>query len=127
MQQSKQWGTGLFVVVLTAAALIAVASLTPGISPAWAEDAPAGQKLFMDQKCQMCHSVEAAGIEAMTKSEKMKGPDLSDVADQHDAEWLAQYLKKETDIEGKKHMKAFSGSDEELQQLIDWFESLAAE
>lgn len=127
MKQSKEWGTGLFVVVLTAAALIAVASLTPGVSPAWAEEDHAGKTIFMDQKCQMCHGVEAAGIEAMTKSEKMKGPDLSDVADRHEAEWLMQYLKKETDIEGKKHMKAFSGSDEELQQLIDWFESLAAE
>lgn len=127
MTRNHGWGTGLLVLAATVVALIAVASLTPGLTPAYAEDADAGKKIFLAQKCNTCHGIEAAGIEAKIKSEKMMGPDLTKVAGERDAEWLAQYLKKEADLDGKKHSKAFTGSDEELQQLIDWFESLAAE
>jgi len=127
MTRNHGWGTGMLVLVATAAALITVASLTPGVTPAYAEDADAGQEIFLAQKCNTCHGVEAVGIEAKIKSEKMMGPDLTKVATERDAEWLAQYLKKEVDLDGKKHSKAFTGSDEELQALIDWFESLAAE
>lgn len=126
MTPKNGWGTGMVVIAAMAFALVAVASLTPGVAPAYAEDDP-GQAAFMAQKCNTCHSVEAVGIEAKVKSEKMKGPDLSKVATRHDAEWIAQYIKKEVDLDGKKHTKGFTGSDEELQAIIDWFEKLAAE
>jgi len=124
MTQSNGWGTGILVVAAAAVALFAVAFLTPGVDPAFADDAP-GQAVFMAQKCNTCHSVEAAGIEAKMKSEKMKGPDLTKVATEHDAEWITKFLHKEIDMNGKKHGKSFTGSDEELQQLLDWFQSMA--
>lgn len=125
MTQRNGWGTGILVVAAAAFALVAVALLTPGLEPVvYAEDAP-GQAVFMAQKCNTCHSVEAVGIEAKMKSEKMKGPDLTDVASRHDAEWITKYLNKEVDIDGKKHSKGFTGTDEELQQLLDWFKSMA--
>jgi cytochrome c551/c552 len=77
-----------------------------------------GKAVFEAQKCDLCHSVSSAGIEATTKSDKMKGPDLVNLT--HDAEWLTKYLKKEVDKDGKQHTKPFKGTDEELEALVDW-------
>lgn len=77
-----------------------------------------GKAIFLDQKCNMCHSVSTAGITATTKSEKMRGPDLINL--KHDAEFLGSYLRKTKDIDGKKHMKATTASDNDLSTLISW-------
>ncbi len=82
------------------------------------EKLPAGHQAFLDLKCNMCHSVPAAGIEAKTKSEKMKGADL--LAGEWDKDGLVQYIKQESEVDGEKHKKEFKGSDEELQALVDW-------
>lgn len=80
-----------------------------------------GKELFLAQKCNTCHSVSTAGIERTTKSEKMAAKDLVDL--DKDAAALTKYLKKETDLDGKKHGKAFTGSDEELGALIAWMQA----
>ena len=77
-----------------------------------------GKQIFLDQKCSMCHSVSTAGIEATTKSEKMKGPDLVNIKE--DAKTLSAYLKKTADLHGKKHAKEFKLCDADLKSLIDW-------
>lgn len=97
---------------LFSAPVLTVAAAQP------AEDGPDGEAIFLDQRCNLCHSVSSVGIEAKTSSEKMRGPDLVDL--DRDAEWLEGWLKKETEIDGEKHKKAFTGSDEELAALIDW-------
>lgn len=79
-----------------------------------------GKQIFLAQKCNMCHSISTAGIEATTKSEKMKGPDLVNL--KHDAKLLNGYLRKTADINGKKHTKGFTGTDEELGALIAWMQ-----
>ncbi|MGE0640667.1 MAG: cytochrome c [Thermoanaerobaculia bacterium] len=85
--------------------------------PAFAVD---GKEVFLAQKCNTCHSISTQGIEATTKSEKMKGPDLVDVVQAHEKSWIADFLHKKVDLEGKKHAKEFKGTDEELNALIDW-------
>ncbi len=80
----------------------------------------AGKKLFLDQKCNLCHSIPPAGIEAMTKSAAIKGPDLVNLTDKHDKEWVEKWLRLEETMNGKKHKKKFTGSDEELDTLVDW-------
>ena len=80
-----------------------------------------GKALFLAQKCNMCHSVSTAGIEATTKSEKMKGPDLVNV--KTEAKVLGDYLRKKADLKGKKHSKAFTGSDEELGAMLAWIQA----
>ena len=85
-----------------------------GSGPAMAD----GRAIFLDQKCNMCHDVSSAGITATTKSEKMKGPDLKGI--QRDADWVTKYLKKEVDLNGQKHKKAFTGNAAELKALVDW-------
>ncbi|HSS51066.1 MAG TPA: cytochrome c [Thermoanaerobaculia bacterium] len=80
--------------------------------------APDGKALFLAQKCNTCHNVPAAGIERTTKSEKMAGPDLVNI--KVDAATLAKVLKRQADVDGKKHPKEFKGSDEELNAVITW-------
>lgn len=79
-----------------------------------------GKQIFLAQKCNMCHTVSSAGIEATSKA--MKAPDLTGLASKQDAKLLTSYLRKSADINGKKHMKAFTGSDEELGALIAWLQ-----
>jgi cytochrome c5 len=102
--------------------VVAVLALAP---PTTASPLPAadgsmdGKAIFLAQKCDLCHSVSTAGIEA--KSKAMHAPDLVGVVTaEHDAAWIGKFLHKEADLDGKKHGKAFTGSDEELKTLISW-------
>jgi mono/diheme cytochrome c family protein len=91
-------------------------------SPAGAQEARKvldGKQVFLDQKCNMCHGVSAAGI---TATSKIKAADLTDVAAKLDAAWLGKYLRKQADSKGKQHTKAFTGSDEELGAMIAWLQ-----
>jgi cytochrome c5 len=81
-----------------------------------------GKQIFLAQKCNMCHDVSSAGITATTKSAKMKGPDITGAAPKRDAKLLNDYLRKKADVNGKKHVKQFTGSDEELGALIAWMQ-----
>jgi mono/diheme cytochrome c family protein len=81
-----------------------------------------GKQIFLAQKCNLCHSVSSAGIQATVKSEKMKGPDLTGVTPKMDARVLNDYLRKKAEIKGKKHGKEFTGSDEEIGALIAWLQ-----
>ena len=84
-----------------------------------------GQAAFTAQKCNMCHSVPQADIEAKMKSEKLKGPDLPAAA--RDAEWLTGFLKREVQLNGADHKKEFKGTDEELQAIAAWLGTLKSE
>ena len=109
-------------------ALVLGAGLSMGAGTAAGDEGevPAGQALFVDtHKCNMCHAVPAAGIEAKTKSESMKGADLGGQVDVELAT-LAAFLRKETERDGKEHKKEFKGTDEELQSILDWLGSLEA-
>lgn len=103
--------------------MLAIVYSGPGAAPAAAQGAKVldGKQIFLAQKCNLCHSVSPAGIEATTKSEKMKGPDLVGLS-KTDAKILNGYLRKTADIKGKKHVKQFTGSDEELGALIAWLQ-----
>lgn len=81
---------------------------------------PDGKKIFLAQKCNLCHSIEVAGIEATTKSEKLKGPDLAATPFIGSREDLAKFVRQTIQLDGKKHKKGFKGTDEELATLFDW-------
>lgn len=113
-------GIGTLVVV---ALVISLVWIAPVAKPVVAQegsgtDAGEGQKIFMAQKCNLCHAVSTVGIEAKTTSEKMKGPDLVGIS--KDAATLAPYLKGESELNGAKHKKKATCSDAELKTLIDW-------
>ncbi len=103
-------------------AVIGLALLAGG-----AQAAPDGKDVFLAQKCNTCHSVPAAGVEATVKIEKMKGPALPTASMATDVERQSHVVRQEELIDGKKHPKKFSGSDEELAALFGWLGQLAAE
>jgi mono/diheme cytochrome c family protein len=78
-----------------------------------------GKQIFLDQKCNMCHPVSSAGI---TPTSKIKAPDLAGLAFKEDPAWLTKFLKKEAEKNGKKHIKPFGASDEELGAVIAWLQ-----
>ena len=106
--------------------LLAVAFFAPPSIVGAAEE-PEGQAIFVDSKCNMCHAVPSAGIESKTQSEKMKGPDMTGAAARLDPDSLAKYLRKQEQLDGKDHKKEYKGSDEDLQTLIAWLQSLKDE
>lgn len=113
LKQGIVWTVGM-----TAVALAMTPLWTAGAAAG--DEGSSGQEIFLAMKCDMCHSVPTAGIEARTKSEKMKGPDLVDVASRHDAEWVAKFLRREVQLHDADHKKEFKGTDEELAALVDW-------
>jgi cbb3-type cytochrome oxidase cytochrome c subunit len=130
---------------LTTLGLVVAVALS---GTARAEDAkvPAGQKLFLDNKCNSCHSVSGAGIEKKSAeaaekatadkaaTEKTaatpthKAPDLSSIGTDQKADWMAKFLKKEVAAkDGKKHMKLWKGTDADLKTLTEWLGDQKAE
>ena len=105
---------GFTLAVLVFAVLLATLYSSAGS----AATAPDGKAIFLAQKCNMCHSVPTAAIEATTKSATMKGPDLVNV--KLDAAAITKFLHKETDMNGKKHPKNVQLPDGDMKALIDW-------
>lgn len=84
-----------------------------------------GKNIFKDNKCDKCHSVESQGIEragAPPPGGKLP-PDLSGVGLKHTADWIQGWLLKTEEQNGKKHMKKWTGSDDELSTLVKWLAS----
>jgi cytochrome c1 len=79
-----------------------------------------GKKIFIDNKCNMCHNVKSEGIE----SKKSDAVDLSTVGDDKTVEFLNKYLKKETKLNDKDHKASFKGNDDDLKVLVDWLLTL---
>lgn len=81
-----------------------------------------GKAAFLAQKCNVCHAVSSAGIEATTKSEKMKGPDLKGKVAARGLDWTRRYLLREELLEGKRHTKEYKGTAEDLERILAWLE-----
>lgn len=98
--------TGIVAMIVAVPLLLAVFYAGPAVGAD-------GKALFLAQKCDMCHSVSAAGITAKT--------DKSDLSkSKGDVEWVKKYVTKQADKDGKKHMKEFKGTVEELDALAGW-------
>lgn len=118
---------------LKAATVVALAWLFTFPPAASAGD---GKKIFTDEGCVTCHAVSAAGITVVESEEAKKElkeqetegakppPDLSGVGLKRDADFLNKYLRKKTDIEGRKHKKRFKGSDTDREALVAWLLTL---
>lgn len=105
------------VAVISVVAFVVIVGLT---SVAQAAD---GKALFESKKCNLCHSIESQGI--AKKSEKMKGAELSNIgASIESAESLKKFLTQETMKDGEKHKKKWTGTDEELDTIVNWVMTL---
>jgi len=103
-----------FISTMLCAAVLTGAALGTALEPS------KGQEMFETQKCNLCHSVSTVKIEAKTKAEALKGPDLVGIGEKYEVEWITNYLKKEVKLNDNLHKTSFKGSDEELQVIIDW-------
>ena len=103
--------------------LLAVGVLT---SATLKSDSGSGKSIFLDNKCNKCHPIESQGISRVGEAPPggKLPPDLSGVGLKHDAEWMQKWLHKEVEQNGKKHMKKFGGSDDELMTLTAWLATL---
>lgn len=103
--------------ILTAAAVLPAALL-------WAQTGGNGQQIFLQHKCNLCHTIKALGIQSAYKGpEDKRPPDLSDVGTKHNADWIAGFVTKKEELDGKKHKKRFEGSDDDLKALAGWLAS----
>jgi hypothetical protein len=94
---------------------------------AWAAETKAddpGKKAFIDSKCNVCHAVSTEGIESKMKATSTKAPDLSGVGAEQTADFITKFLKKEVTLHDKKHSKAWTGKEEDLQAIVTWLSSL---
>jgi cytochrome c551/c552 len=100
--------------------LFAIIALSGLASAAAAAD---GKALFLEKKCNMCHSVDSQSIAKTSKT--MKGPDLSNAAGLvESADWTKSFLKREVKKDDKNHQREFKGTDEELNAIVDWLMTL---
>ena len=90
-------------------------------TPARAQDAKAGEKLFADQKCAVCHSIAGKG--------NVKGP-LDDVGSRLPAAdlsaWLtdAKAMTVKTKAPRKPEMKAYTLEKNEVDALVAYLLTL---
>ena len=87
-------------------------------------DPSQGKASFSEAGCGRCHSVETQEIEASIASERMRGPDLSQIGSDHDVDWLIAYVKREETVDGDRHRAPYNGSDDELQVIAEWLGQL---
>jgi mono/diheme cytochrome c family protein len=83
---------------------------------------PAGKTIFLNEKCNTCHSIDSAAI--TKKMASSKAPDLSNVGSEQKAEWIVKWLKKEETLHEKKHLATFKGTEEDMKTVAAWLETL---
>jgi mono/diheme cytochrome c family protein len=91
-----------------------------------------GKAIFVENKCNTCHTVQVAGVEkkkaatadADEKKSDRKPPDLSGTGLERKPEWIAAYLMKTEAIKGEKHSRKFRGSEADLKVVSAWLSTL---
>lgn len=107
--------------VVAVPAVVAVLLTSSAAAPTAAADPPLdGQAIFLAQKCNLCHTVSSQQIERTTRSEKTAGPDLTGLAERRDPDWTKKFVTRQLDEDGKRHMKEFEGTPQELDALVGW-------
>lgn len=79
-----------------------------------------GKNIFIDAKCNNCHTATSMDI----TSKKDDATDLSNVGTVGDAQLIKSYLLKEAKINDKEHKTKFKGTEEELNNLVNWLFTL---
>lgn len=101
-----------------AAPAAAPPAAAPSPAPAPAAAPAAGRQVFLDQNCQRCHAVSAAGIEARVTTGRTAGGDLS--ASTMDRAGLRAVTLREREVDGRQHPGQFKGTPGELEAMVDW-------
>lgn len=85
-----------------------------------------GKDIFTKNGCTKCHSVKSAGVMKEGGEEAKGNKELSTVGSREGVteDALSGFLKKTSELHGKKHAKEFKGSDADLKALVGWLASL---
>lgn len=110
--------------LVLAAMSIALAADTLPAAPE--SKASSGKALFIEKKCNVCHSASSASIPATSEQWKKKDLDLTKSARKNPGFTadLAGYLARKTKREGRAHLVPFKGSEEQIEALVTWLGSL---
>lgn len=105
--------------------LMLISALVLAATGAWAQADSAliakGEKTFADKKCVLCHVIKEKGG---TVGPLARGPDLSTVGAQRDAEWLKAFMKDPKAVNPNAKMMAFKGTEDELEALVAYLGAL---
>jgi cytochrome c peroxidase len=81
-----------------------------------------GKDIFLNKKCNNCHSIKSQGIESKQPG---KYPDLSSIgSNEFSPEFLQKYLLRAEKINNKAHPFKFNGGQAELDTLVNWLQTL---
>lgn len=80
------------------------------------------KELFVNNKCNMCHSVPKADIKSKMPT---KYPDLPNkITNETKIDELIKFVKQETKLNGKKHGLKFKGNEDELKSILKWLQEI---
>ena len=71
----------------------------------------------LENKCNRCHAVQTREIEATVKSEKMKGPDMSNVGSERDAAWIQRVRDEGSKAPRQETQANYKGSKNGLAEI----------
>ena len=98
------------------ALILFAASSTGAFAAGQAGNAANGEKLYVAQKCSVCHKVANKG--------GPMGPALDKVGGKRDAKWLAAYLANPKSVDPKNKMPVVKLKGAEMDDLIAYLLSL---
>ena len=102
--------------MMKSATILAFAALATMASPAAAQDAKAGEKVYTAQKCQVCHSIAGKGSKANP---------LDGVGGKLSADEIKKWIVSPKDMKADTKMKAYpSLTAEDLDALVTYLSSL---
>lgn len=81
---------------------------------------PSGKEIFLQKRCQTCHSIESENIFSKKKDAK----DLSTVGTINDSLVITSYLNKELLVNDKYHPIKVNLSQEDMDILVKWLLTL---
>jgi len=81
-----------------------------------AADLGKGEKVYEAKNCGLCHGIEGKGGKI--------GGDLSHIGTKRDGPWLKRFMLDPKTLKPGAMMQPFTGTDDELETLIDYLMSL---
>jgi cytochrome c2 len=83
---------------------------------AFASDIAKGKMLYEEKRCGLCHTVAGQGGKL--------GPDLTEVGNRRDSDWLTRFLKDPKGTMPGAKMMPVKATPEEITALVDYLLSL---
>jgi cytochrome c2 len=84
--------------------------------PAEGSEIEKGKKIYEERRCGVCHALGGQGGKV--------GPDLWNVANRHDRDWLVKFFKDPKGTVPGAKMFPVKATDEELAALVEYLLSL---